>query len=298
MKFVLVGGTGSIGKAIAGILDGKGYSYSNISRNLDKSRQLLPTAANHCDFSESNKEQYLKLFEEAEAIINLAGSSIADKRWTESYKKEIYNSRINTTRKITQVLNNFPDKEKVLISTSAIGYYGDRQGELLDEHSSAGNDFLASVCVDWEAASNEVLPNIRVVNPRLGVVLDKDSGALAKMILPFKLFAGGPLGSGKQWFSWIHIEDLARLYVEMAENDRYHGAFNAVAPNPVQMNEFAHTLGKVMRRPSFFRVPEFALRLILGESASMVLASQKVSSQHLITKMFQFKFSELAEALQ
>lgn len=298
MKFTLIGGTGNIGKAIANVLDNKGYSYSNISRNIAKSKQTLKNAEFHCDFSEKNLEKLYDIIEKSDVIINLAGSSIAGAKWTDKYKKDIYNSRITTTNKITEILNKFPHLEKVLVSTSAIGYYGNRGDELLDEHSEPADDFLAKVCKDWESAALNVHSNIRVAIPRVGVVLDKSSGALEKMLLPFKLFIGGPLGSGEQWFSWIHIEDLANLYVEMAENERYHGIFNAVSPNTLQMKDFAKSLGVVLRRPSVFRVPEFLLKFLLGESASMILSSQRVSAQRVITKMFKFKYPELDKALE
>lgn len=298
MKFVLVGGTGAIGKEIAKVLIKKGHTFSNISRNTEKSRKILPEAANHSDFSEKNYDLTMEIFRDADAVINLAGSSIAASRWTDSYKQEIYNSRIKTTNKIVELLAKFPEKEKVLVSTSAIGIYGNRNDELLDENSKSAGDFLAQVCIDWENAANLAHSKIRVAIPRVGIVLEKNSGALSKMVTPFKFFIGGPLGAGKQWFSWIHISDLAQLYVEMAENDRFVGPFNAVAPNPVQMKEFAKTLGKVLHRPSLFPVPSLALKILLGESASMVLASQRVSSQRLQTKMFKFCFAELEPALQ
>lgn len=298
MKFVLVGGTGSNGKAIAKEILERGYSYSNISRNPQKSKVILPEAVSHSDFSAKNREELLGIFSEADAVINLAGTSIAGGKWTDSYKNEIYNSRIETTKQITEVLNQFPEKEKVLVSTSAIGIYGNRGDELLEENSSLADDFLARVCKDWEKASQKVHSNVRVVNPRVGVVLEKSAGALAKMITPFKFFIGGPIGSGKQWFSWIHIDDLARIYVEMAENPRYEGVYNVVAPNPVRMKEFAKTLGKVMRRPSIFPVPEFALRLLLGESAAMVTGSQRVSSRKLSDNSYGFNFTYLEESLR
>ncbi|OGU59421.1 MAG: TIGR01777 family protein [Ignavibacteria bacterium GWF2_33_9] len=297
MKFVLVGGTGALGKAIAKEIVARDHEFCNISRNPEHSRKVLPNATAHSDFSQKNTNSLLSIFKEADVVINLAGSNIASGRWTHAYKSMMYNSRIVTTNHIIDLMNQFSE-EKTLISTSAIGYYGDQGDKLLDEHCSAGEDFLAKLCYDWERASQNVNSNIRLVNPRIGVVLDKHFGALAKMLPAFRFFVGGPIGSGEQYFSWIHIQDYVNAIIEMSENSRYEGAYNLVAPNPVTMKDFAKELGKTLHRPALFRVPELALKLILGESSYMVTASQRVSSKRLETKMFHFKFPELDSALE
>jgi uncharacterized protein (TIGR01777 family) len=298
MNIILVGGTGAIGRKIAQVLDKKGYKYYSFTRNIENSKRILPNAIGHIKFADNNINEQLNALGKSDAIINLAGASIAGSLWTEKYKQEIYNSRIETTNKLAELLNKFPNDEKVFVSTSAIGIYGNQGDTILTEDAAAADTFLAKVCVDWEEASRKVKENIRVVNPRVGIVLDTKTGALPKLMLPFKFFVGGPIGTGRQWYSWIHIQDLANLYVKFIEVPNFKGVYNAVAPNPVIMNEFAKQIGKQLHRPSIFKVPEFAIKLILGESAEMVLASQRVSSKKLLGANFEFQFPELGLALK
>lgn len=297
MKFILIGGTGNIGRAIIKVILDKGYSFSNISRNPSKSKKVLPEGQLHLDFSSNNQDELKQAFYDADAVINLAGTSIAAHKWTSDFKKEVYDSRILTTKKVVEILNLLPENGKVLISTSATGIYGNRGDEILNESSELGNDFLANLCKDWEITSRNIPNGIRVVNPRVGVVLDKFEGALPKMVTPFKFFIGGPLGKGNQWMPWIHIKDLANLFVYLAENKSIIGPINAVSPSPVQMKDFAKILGKSMKRPALFPVPEFALKILLGESASMVTNSQRVDAGLLLKNNFKFNFPELELAL-
>jgi hypothetical protein len=297
MNVILVGGTGAIGQVIAKHLDAKNFQYISFTRNIENSYKILPNALSHIIFKENNRKELLNAIEQSDAIINLAGASIAGARWTDKYKQQIYESRINSTNFIASLINEFPTKEITLVSTSAIGIYGDRGDELLFETSSLGNDFLANLCKYWEKASNNVHSNVRVINPRVGVVLDNKTGALPKLILPYKFFIGGAIGSGKQWYSWIHIDDLAKLYVNFLENKTFVGTYNAVAPNPATMLEFAKRIGSLLHRPSFFKVPEFILNAMLGESSAIVLASQRVSSEKLQKSNFNFNFNHLDEAL-
>jgi hypothetical protein len=297
MNIILVGGTGAIGRQIAQILDKKGHKYYSFTRNLDNSKKILPNAINHIKFTAENIQEQKSALDDSYAIVNLAGASIAGGLWTEKYKQEIYNSRIETTKNLAKLLNNTTG-EKAFISTSAIGIYGDRGDSILSETSESANTFLAKVCVDWEAESNKVNENIRVVNPRVGIVLDSKTGALPKLITPFKFFIGGPIGSGKQWYSWVHIQDLANLYVKFIEDANYNGVYNAVAPQPVRMEEFAKEIGNQIGRPSILKVPKFAIKLILGESAEMVLSSQRVSCQKLLDNNFEFQFPKLQLALK
>ncbi len=298
MNVVLVGGTGAIGQVIAKYLDAKNFQYINFTRNAENSYRILPNALSHIIFKENNRKELLNAIEQSDAIINLAGASIAGARWTDKYKQQIYESRINSTNFIASLINEFPTtKEITFVSTSAIGIYGNRGDELLSETSSLGNDFLANLCKDWERASNNVHSNVRVINPRVGVVLDNKTGALPKLVLPYKFFIGGAIGSGKQWYSWIHIDDLAKLYVNFLENTFFAGTYNAVAPNPTNMLEFAKRIGSALHRPSFFKVPEFILNAMLGEKSAIVLASQRVSSEKLQKNKFKFGFNLLDEAL-
>jgi uncharacterized protein (TIGR01777 family) len=190
-------------------------------------------------------------------------------------------------------------KPEVFISASAIGYYGNRGDEILTENSSAGNDFLADVCKVWETESAKVEESgVRNVRVRTGIVLIPEDGALKQMLIPYKLFIGGPLGNGNQWMSWLHIDDMIQIYLYALDNKEINGAVNAVSPNPVMMKEFAKTLGKVLKRPSILPVPQFILRLVVGEAASVVTASQKVSADKLLTAEYKFRFNTLSEALK
>jgi uncharacterized protein (TIGR01777 family) len=243
----------------------------------------------------NDSQTLLQNFKDSDAIVNLAGFPISEK-WTAENKKLMYDSRIDTTNYIVDLINQ-SNKSLTFVSTSAIGFYGSRQDEFLQENSSSGNDFMSKICVDWEKSAKKVNENIRLVIPRIGIVLEKNSGALPKMLLPFKLFAGGKLGSGHQWMSWIHIEDLVNLFVEIIINDKYNGIVNAVSPNPITNSDFTKAISKVMKRPAIAPVPEFALKLILGESSALVLNSQKVLPQVANSHKFIYKFEEVENAL-
>ena len=213
----------------------------------------------------------------ADGIINLAGEAIAGKRWTAAQKEKIRASRIATTRALVDAVAGAKVKPKVLINGSAVGYYGPRGDETVTEETRPGSDFLARLCVEWETEANKIAHHgVRVALLRTGIVLGRGGGALAKMVAPFKFFAGGPLGSGKQWMPWIHMEDEVGLILFVLENASASGPFNATAPNPVMMREFCSTLGKVLGRPSWAPVPAFALKILLGEMADMLLTGQRV----------------------
>ncbi|MGH2414508.1 MAG: thylakoid membrane protein ThyD, partial [Microcystaceae cyanobacterium] len=213
------------------------------------------------------------------------------------HKKAILESRQLGTQKIVEAISKVNPKPKVLINASAIGYYGTSETAAFDENSSPGNDFLADVCKKWEAEAQKVKAlGVRLVIFRFGLVLG-NGGALAKMIPPFKLFAGGPIGNGRQWFSWIHRDDLVNLIIEALKRPDIEGTFNAVAPNPVRMAQFCQTLGEVINRPSWLPVPNFAMELLLGESAKVVLEGQQVLPKATQSKGFQYKYPTLKPAL-
>ncbi len=293
MKILIFGGSGNIGKFLAKKLIDINFEVINISRNINKSKNSLPFVSNHLELNDS--QTLLQNFKDSDAIVNLAGFPISEK-WTAENKKLMYDSRIDTTNYIVDLINQ-SNKSLTFVSTSAIGFYGSRQDEFLQENSSSGNDFMSKICVDWEKSAKKVNENIRLVIPRIGIVLEKNSGALPKMLLPFKLFAGGKLGSGHQWMSWIHIEDLVNLFVEIIINDKYNGIVNAVSPNPITNSDFTKAISKVMKRPAIAPVPEFALKLILGESSALVLNSQKVLPQVANSHKFIYKFEEVENAL-
>ncbi len=294
MNILLFGATGNIGKKLSRKIMEKGHFVSNVSRNTNKSKSLLPFINNH--FSLNNDEEMRNAIASSDIVINLAGFPVSEK-WTEENKQLIYNSRIDTTRKIVEFINSSKTKPKKFISSSAIGFYGNGREHLLTIDSPPGIGFLANVCVDWEEEAQKVDDNVLLIIPRIGIVLDKNSGALPKMAKPYQLFVGGMLGDGRQWMSWIHIDDLVNLFIEFIETDNYEGILNAVSPNPVRNSTFSKILAKVLKRPNLFIVPKFVLKLILGESASMILNSQKVFPEKLIQNDFEFEFPDLEKAL-
>lgn len=233
------------------------------------------------------------------AAIHLAGESIAAGRWTEAKKAAIRSSRILGTRLLSESLARLPQRPEVLVSASAIGIYGDRGDALLSEDSPLGSDFLAEVVKEWEAATAPASDaGIRVVHLRLGIILARDGGALPRMARPFQLGAGGPIGSGRQWMSWIALDDAVRVVLEALQNPGARGPFNAVAPEPVRNADFAARLGEVLHRPALVPVPAFALRLLFGEMAdAALLASQRVVPARLNALGFVFRHPSLREAL-
>jgi uncharacterized protein (TIGR01777 family) len=235
----------------------------------------------------------------ADAIINLAGEPIAGKRWTTEQKKILRSSRIEGTKALVDAIAKAQIKPKLMISSSAVGYYGPHGDQTLNEDSKPGDDFLARLCVDWEAEAQKAEAlGVRVCLLRTGIVLAKGQGALKKMVPPFKMFIGGPLGSGRQWMPWIHIEDEVSVIQFLVENERARGAFNGTAPNPVTMAEFSETLGAVLNRPSWARVPPSVLALVVGEMAEMLLNGQRAIPEAAIKLGFKFKYPNLKLALE
>ena len=295
MNIYLTGGTGFIGQHLGKMLIEKGYHVTIATRNPDKYAG-----------EEKNQLKYVPLKEEpvdqiadADVVINLAGENIFGKRWTKSVKRRIYDSRILTTRSLVSAMEKVETKPQLFISASGVDYYKDQGDKIITENSDAGDGFLAEVCRDWEAESAKAQKlDVRVVNPRFGVVLGKDGGALATMLPVFKAFIGGSLGPGTQYFPWIHIDDLCRGLVYTITNSELGGAVNVAAPEPVTMNEFTRTLGAVLSRPSFFKVPGVALQAALGEAAEMLTGSHRVVPEKLEKNGFKFSFKTLKPALQ
>ena len=294
MNILITGGTGFIGKELRETLLKAGNNLVIITRNPKK----------YEDESASNQrfiswdDDLVSEMENADAVINLAGENLFGQRWNEQVKESIYNSRIDSTRSLVEAMRSAEKKPSVFISASASGIYGDQGDTILTEEFEAANDFLASVCKDWEEESQKAGElGVRVVNPRIGIVLEEGGGALEKMIPPFKFFVGGPIGDGKQYMSWIHRSDLVKALVFPIENEKLDGAYNVCSPNPATMNEVAETLGDVMNRPSFFRVPKFALDIVLGEAAQPITGSIRMQPKKLQVIGFEFRFEELEEAL-
>ncbi|MBC2711273.1 MAG: TIGR01777 family protein [Desulfosarcina sp.] len=231
---------------------------------------------------------------DADAVVNLVGRTIF-KRWSRAYKAQLVDSRIQTTRNVVRAMTG---EKKILVSTSAVGYYGSRGDEALSEHSTPGTDFLARLCVDWEkAALAAEKQGVRVAIMRFGVVLGAGGGALAQMLPAFRMFAGGPLGNGRQWFPWIHMADLLSAVQFLLENENARGPYNFCAPGAVRQKDFARALGAVLGRPAVVPAPSLALRLMMGEVAGVLLASQKVLSDRLIADGFSFRFPDVNSAL-
>lgn len=230
-----------------------------------------------------------------DAIINLAGVSVADGRWTKARKTKILQSRLNAVNTITSALATSPHQVHSLISASAVGYYGSCGDQILTETSAPGIDFLADVCRRWEEAAQSC--NVRVVTPRIGIVLGPDGGALPKMALPFKWFVGGKLGTGTNWMPWIHVHDLVGLFNHLL-NSAANGPINATAPNPVTNAEFTQALAGTLKRPALFPVPRFVLRLLVGEFTDALFASQRADAARAIDDGYEFNFPDLKSALQ
>lgn len=293
-KVVITGATGLIGEKLTAKLNELGYHISIFTRDINKSKKIFPYVNAHFDWVDGNLWQ--ATVNESDVIINLAGAPIAGKRWNEEYKNEIYNSRIAGTKKIVNAINS-SNKQRVFLSASAIGYYGDQGDSILDENSLPGNDFLAKVCIDWEAEALKA-ENCRIVMPRIGVVLSEKGGALKEMLTPFKMNIGGPLGNGKQWWAWIHIDDLVNMFIWAVENENIEGPLNCVAPKPVTNKYFSEVLGKILHKPSFMKVPKFALKIALGESADFVMSSLRVVPLKARDNNFEFMYSEPEEAIK
>jgi uncharacterized protein (TIGR01777 family) len=234
-----------------------------------------------------------------DGVINLAGEPIAAKKWTHLQRHRIESSRVDGTNSLVQAIANAAVRPKFLISASAVGYYGPRGDETVTEETPPGNDFLSFVCRQWEEEAKKAEElGVRVARLRTGIVLGSGGGALAKMVEPFKFFVGGALGSGQQWMSWIQLEDHVRLILELIENTHMSGPVNATAPNPVRNKEFCQTLARVLHRPCWAPVPGFALKLLLGDMADMLLTGQKVIPAAAQKFGFRFRYPTLEEALQ
>ncbi len=295
-KIVIAGATGLIGKNICSKLIERGDELIILTRSIEKAKTKIPHAKKYIYWDLLSSDWHQEL-ERADVVINLAGENLMAKRWTDEHKKNLRKSRIVSTKRIIEVVSSAKEKPKVFIAASAVGFYGNTENEV-DENSKMGECFLAQLVNDWETETQKVDElNIRRVNIRIGIVLDKNDGALAKMITPFKLFAGGPLGSGIQWMPWIHINDLTNIFLFAIDSENVKGIINGVAPNPVRMKEFAKAIGKFLNRPSIFRVPGFVLKLILGEAASVVLEGANVKPKKLQALGYKFMYDTLEKAL-
>jgi hypothetical protein len=284
MKVLLTGATGFVGGHLARRLRGDGHEVLAVSRR--------PGA--HSDWSSERLRLGVR---EADAIVHLAGENLFAKRWNEERKELLRASRIETTRLLARLAAE--RRPAVFLSASAVGWYGASDERELDERSPRGSGFLAELCAEWEEATEEALEaGVRTAVVRIGVVLGRGGGALAKMLPPFRLGLGGPIGSGRQWVSWIHVDDLCSLFLWLLGRERERGVFNATAPRPVTMEELARTLGRVLHRPAFLPAPAPLLRLALGEVADTLLTGQRVFPRRALEAGFRFAHPELEPALR
>lgn len=293
MKITISGASGLIGRRLLKTLGNAGHSLHVLSRHAGTN---LPPNVRISVWDALRGEPPAAALEDADAVIHLAGAPVAQ-RWTDDSKRLIRDSRVAGTRNLVQALSRLSRKPAALICSSAIGYYGSRGDEILTESSSPGNGYLSEVCIAWEkeAQAAEAF-GMRVVRIRTGIVLDARGGALQKMLPPFRMGAGGKLGDGKQWMSWIHLEDLAALYAFALESS-LAGAVNGVAPNPVTNSDFTRALAGALHRPAMFPMPAFGLRIMFGEMSEMLLASQRVAPKAAEAAKFRFQYPQLEAAL-
>jgi len=293
VRILLTGSSGLIGHALLSFLTADGHKVVRLTRSQ------RPASSSHISWDPSAGTIQVDDLEDFDAVVHLAGESIVG-RWTPEKKARILESRAKGTRLLCESLADLRSRPIVLVSASAIGYYGDRGDQVMDEESSAGSLFLSKVAKAWEAATDAARRNgIRVVNLRIGFVLGKAGGGLATMLLPFKLGVGGRVGSGRQYMSWIAIDDVVGAISHAILSDSLRGPVNAVAPNPVTNREFTKTLGRVLWRPTIFPLPAFAARLVMGEMADdLLLASTRVKPSRLLSSGYEFRFPQLEGALR
>lgn len=303
MRVIVTGGTGLIGRALSASLARDGHEVIVLSRDPARAGNL-PEGVQAVRWDARSAEGWGHLAEGAGAIVNLAGASIAGeglvpKRWTSARKDLIRWSRLSAGRAVAEAVARAKEKPRVVVQASGIGYYGPRGDEVVMEEDPPGRDFLAGVAQEWEASTAPVEEwDVRRVVIRTAVVLSQKGGVLPLMLLPFRFFLGGPLGSGRQWVPWIHVADEVRAIRFLMEREEARGPFNLVAPNSVTNQEFSRIAGRVLRRPSFVRAPAFALRLALGELATILLDGQRAVPQRLLDLGFAFQFPELEGALR
>lgn len=296
MNVFMTGGTGFVGTYLTKKLIAEGHQVTILTQPLGSAALKLSGLA-YADGNPTIKGPWQDAVKEHDVIINLAGASIFS-RWTPEQKKILLESRIETTRNLVSAL---PDNAKniTFFSTSAVGYYGFHEDEELTENMPAGNDFLARLAYEWEQeALHAQKKGARVVITRFGIVLGKNGGALGQMIPLFKYFLGGPLGSGRQWFSWIHMDDLAEAFIFLLKHPKINGAVNLCSPQPVRNADLGKAIGKILHRPSFMPAPGFMIKLILGEFGSVLLKGQRVIPRRLLDAGFQFKYPNIEEALK
>jgi uncharacterized protein len=296
MRILMTGASGLVGTALAAELQAAGHTVNRFVR--PSANATLSTG--DVTWNPETGDMNLSAAEGADAVVNLAGASIGGGRWTAERKALLRSSRVDLTEHLVAALARLQSPPKIFVSASAIGYYGDRGEESLTEASTSGQDFLAQICRDWEAAAIKAEQSgMRAVITRFGIVLSKKGGALPPMLTPFKLGAGGRIGSGKQWMSWVALDDAVTAIRQAITDPTMRGPINIVSPNPARNSEFTQVLARVLHRPAIFPAPAFALRLILGEMAdALLLSSQRVLPEKLTQQQFKFQYANLESALR
>ena len=298
MRVIITGATGFIGRALCRALQGD-YELVALSRDVSKAAETVGPYAKVVQWDARTTGGWTRYVEGAHAMVSLAGENVGSGRWTATKKNGIFQSRINSAGAVVEAVIAAGRKPAVVVQASAVGYYGSRGDEVLDENSAPGSGHLANVCRQVESIAAKIeTAGVRQVRVRTGVVLGVDGGALPKLMAPFRLHLGGHLGTGRQWFSWISLADEVRAIRFLIEDHSLRGPFNLTSPNPVNMRSFCKTLGQVLDKPAWMAVPGFAVRLALGEMADeVVLASQKVVPKRLLDAGFEFRHSEVRAAL-
>ncbi len=293
MNILITGGTGFLGRHLAKQLLEQGHRITILSRSREKVRKTFgETVKALTDLSQISANETL------DVAINLAGAPIFEKRWTPKRKKIIFDSRIGLTQQLIETIARMERKPRLLISGSAVGFYGNQGDTVLTERTPGNPDFSQQLCAEWEGAALQAEQyGVRVCLIRTGLVLDSAGGILQRMLPAFRLGFGGRLGDGKQWMSWIHIHDWLNIVDKMMTDERMHGAFNATAPNPVTNRQFTELLAETLKKPACFHMPAFSIKLLFGEMSELLLGSQRVRPERLLSNHFVFKYPELRSAL-
>jgi uncharacterized protein (TIGR01777 family) len=299
MQIVMTGGTGFIGRSLCAALCQEGHRVTLVTRRREDAQRLCGSTVTAVEWNGREAGAWEHCLEDADAVINLAGAPIADGRWTETRKRLLTESRVLTTRLLVEAMSRRSSKPRTLVSASGIGYYGASDDRVLDESAARGQGFLADLCLEWETEARRAAEfGVRVVMLRTGMVLEQDGGALPKMLLPFRLFTGGPIMPGTQWVSWIHRRDHIGLTQWALSTPSVSGPVNVVAPEAVTMNRFCEGLGRVLHRPSWLPVPGFALSLVLGELGTLMTTGQRVNPAKALSGGYVFHYPTLEPALR
>lgn len=297
-RIIITGATGFIGSALTERLLGLGYEVVALTRDASSSKKRMPAGTVLAEWDGRTSKGWASYAEGAFGIVNLAGENIGDKRWDAEKKRRILRSRVDAGAAVLDAVKNVKVRPRTVVQASAVGFYGSRGDDKLDETSSKGSGFLSDVCVEWEKATEGVERlGVRRVVIRSGVVLGRNGGALPKLMEPFKYYAGGYIG-GDQWFSWIHLQDEVQAITHLLENEKADGVFDLTSPHPVKMRELCRVLGEILKKPCWLKVPQFVVETVFGDMArEMLLSSQRAYPKRLLDSGFKFKFADARAAL-